>query len=261
MEAPGPICPHCEYDLTGLDKTVCPECGNPFDPDAVFSIVPWSRRRLLGRWTAFWRTFHMAVFRPGEIAMESSRLVPPMIKTCDSFVSTVAAIAAAGTIALAWVYAILMKSEISGKLMLGLVALSTLVFGLCRHFLVCYADFFPSQSLDMVIRPIFARRRSVIRYGCAPAVLAPVLAAPFLVLSIRWPNLLHALWLVGLIVLCAWIICSIRIRSALEPIALWSMTLQVLWQIGRFTLMSLVYQLMGWGAFFLMLLLTSPAGF
>lgn len=28
-------CPRCEYILTGLPERRCPECGEPFDPDAL----------------------------------------------------------------------------------------------------------------------------------------------------------------------------------------------------------------------------------
>ncbi len=28
-------CPACGYDLRGLSQTVCPECGNGFDPDEL----------------------------------------------------------------------------------------------------------------------------------------------------------------------------------------------------------------------------------
>lgn len=30
-EAQRPTCPTCQYDLTGLTRNICPECGTPFD--------------------------------------------------------------------------------------------------------------------------------------------------------------------------------------------------------------------------------------
>ena len=32
------ICPYCEYDLRGLPEPRCPECGQPFDPNAVIPL-------------------------------------------------------------------------------------------------------------------------------------------------------------------------------------------------------------------------------
>jgi len=46
------FCKHCEYKLTGLARNVCPECGQPFDPDCrhTFTRHPdwrrWQRRVL-----------------------------------------------------------------------------------------------------------------------------------------------------------------------------------------------------------------------
>jgi predicted amidophosphoribosyltransferase len=35
-EAKYRFCPHCQYDLTGLDPSgICPECGRRFSPDLL----------------------------------------------------------------------------------------------------------------------------------------------------------------------------------------------------------------------------------
>lgn len=36
----GVICPHCSYDVRGLPRAVCPECGQAFDPTAVKRVRP-----------------------------------------------------------------------------------------------------------------------------------------------------------------------------------------------------------------------------
>lgn len=48
-------CPVCHYSLEGLTEPVCPECGNPFDPDWLYSVdyeysIQWTPRRKLIAW-------------------------------------------------------------------------------------------------------------------------------------------------------------------------------------------------------------------
>ncbi|NOX58627.1 MAG: hypothetical protein GXP29_07185 [Planctomycetes bacterium] len=51
-------CPECEYNLTGLDRDVCPECGEGFDRKRLLAVAPspvpiWGWRREIGSPKAF----------------------------------------------------------------------------------------------------------------------------------------------------------------------------------------------------------------
>ncbi len=53
----GALCPECNYDVRGLASVRCPECGTDLtDARARQTQIPWSYRRTLGGWRAFWRT-------------------------------------------------------------------------------------------------------------------------------------------------------------------------------------------------------------
>ncbi|MEZ6084435.1 MAG: hypothetical protein R3E58_10980 [Phycisphaerae bacterium] len=69
-------CPLCEYNHTGLDNDLCPECGQPFDRkkllaelDAVNQPIPiWSQRTQLGTAHALLATILTIWFRPIHFA-------------------------------------------------------------------------------------------------------------------------------------------------------------------------------------------------
>lgn len=44
----GARCPRCDYDLRGLTRNICPECGTPFDPRNLARPEPIWRRTLRG---------------------------------------------------------------------------------------------------------------------------------------------------------------------------------------------------------------------
>src|SRR2546430_17149137 len=65
------FCPHCAYNLRGVQSVNCPECGRPFDRAALASVrLPWARRQRIGRGRAYWRTVFYALFRPFALAAE-----------------------------------------------------------------------------------------------------------------------------------------------------------------------------------------------
>lgn len=64
-------CPICEYNLTGLVESRCPECGEGFDRDelnrpanAEVAATPWERQ---GTWGSFLRTWWLALFDLGGL--------------------------------------------------------------------------------------------------------------------------------------------------------------------------------------------------
>lgn len=58
-------CPECGYSLRGLTSTRCPECGLDLGfIESAESLIPWERRRQIGRFRAYWRTAWLATFRP-----------------------------------------------------------------------------------------------------------------------------------------------------------------------------------------------------
>jgi len=59
------FCPECGYSLRGLTSERCPECGLDLGfIEATESLIPWERRREIGRVRAYWRTVLLATFRP-----------------------------------------------------------------------------------------------------------------------------------------------------------------------------------------------------
>lgn len=57
-------CPDCGYNLRGLTSRRCPECGLALDfLESETPIIPWERRRELGRFRAYWQTVLMVMFR------------------------------------------------------------------------------------------------------------------------------------------------------------------------------------------------------
>jgi hypothetical protein len=79
-----PICPRCGYDLRSIASDRCPECGLIIDRTAMsVSRIPWTHRRSIGRWRAYWRTNLLAIFRPRKLADEIAR--PVSLSDSQSF--------------------------------------------------------------------------------------------------------------------------------------------------------------------------------
>jgi hypothetical protein len=57
-------CPECGYSLRGLTSDRCPECGLRLDfIESDTPLIPWERRRALGRLRAYWQTVWQVMFR------------------------------------------------------------------------------------------------------------------------------------------------------------------------------------------------------
>lgn len=69
-------CPECGYSLRGLTSARCPECGLSLEfirSDAP--LIPWERRRQLGRLRAYWQTVFQVLFRTKRFCRASCRPV------------------------------------------------------------------------------------------------------------------------------------------------------------------------------------------
>ena len=72
----GTICPDCGYDLRRLTGEHCPECGFPLEIVRTQEPqIPWSRRRELGNFRAYWQTVWQVGRRPRRFCLEIVRPV------------------------------------------------------------------------------------------------------------------------------------------------------------------------------------------
>ncbi len=72
----GTACPDCGYDLRGSTSARCSECG--FTLDGLRSRetqVPWSHRRELGWFKAYWKTVWLVLRQPKRFCIEMVRPV------------------------------------------------------------------------------------------------------------------------------------------------------------------------------------------
>jgi hypothetical protein len=64
-------CPHCGYDLRGIDTGRCPECGGIIDAAARKpSQIPWRHRNRNGAVRSYIRTVLWVIFHPGRFRNE-----------------------------------------------------------------------------------------------------------------------------------------------------------------------------------------------
>lgn len=74
--AVGIVCPDCGYDLRGSTSARCPECG--FGLDVLRTretLIPWSHRRDLGWFKAYWKTVWLVLRYPKRFCLEMARPV------------------------------------------------------------------------------------------------------------------------------------------------------------------------------------------
>ena len=72
----GILCPDCGYDLRGSTSDRCPECGFVLEPlRSTESQIPWSHRRQLGRFRAYWKTVWLVARNPKRFCHEIARPV------------------------------------------------------------------------------------------------------------------------------------------------------------------------------------------
>ena len=68
------FCPSCGYSLRGISSDRCPECGLPIDRSQLAeSQIPWSHRRRIGRFRAYWRTVWFCTFHRRRLADQVAR--------------------------------------------------------------------------------------------------------------------------------------------------------------------------------------------
>ncbi len=72
------FCVDCGYNLRGIASDRCPECGWTIDRNALArSRIPWTHRRDIGRWRAYWRTVWLGSRRVKDLALEINRPIDP----------------------------------------------------------------------------------------------------------------------------------------------------------------------------------------
>lgn len=60
----GTYCPDCGYDLRGISAARCPECGLGLEfVEGDVPLLPWARRREIGRLRAYWHTWLLVSLR------------------------------------------------------------------------------------------------------------------------------------------------------------------------------------------------------
>jgi hypothetical protein len=82
--AEGLFCLDCGYDLRGSTNASCPECGFSLELlRSGESQIPWSHRREIGRFRAYWKTVWLVIRWPKRFCSEIAR--PVSYRDAQSF--------------------------------------------------------------------------------------------------------------------------------------------------------------------------------
>lgn len=180
------FCPECGYSLRGLTSERCPECGLLLDfIESDASLIPWERRRAIGRMRAYWQTVFRVIFRNKVFCRAAYRSVSYRDAQLFRWVSILHAyptlLLVTGIVYALHPDLIPSMADESGWLLIGLhwafLFLALLAFtGLPSYF-------FHPRSL-----PIERQNRAVALsyYGCAPLALGPLVFLESVVGALIW---------------------------------------------------------------------------
>jgi hypothetical protein len=244
------FCPECGYSLRGLTSERCPECGLKLDfIESEVSLIPWERRREIGRVRAYWQTVFQVMFRNKVFCRALYRPVNYSAAQRFRWISVlhlyIAAVLSQGVLhALHPDMLPGAAAEVGWSFIAygwGCVLLTLLAFtGIPGYF-------FHARSL-----PIERQNRAVALsyYGCASLALGPVALLAAIVGASVWQTGRHEYltWLIAAlltlaILLWSWVSWSALARRALMGAGrrlLMTWTLPVLWlAVGGLILVGL----------------------
>jgi hypothetical protein len=216
------FCPECGYSLRGLTSDRCPECGLLLDfVESGVSVIPWERRREIGRMRAYWQTVFQVMFRNKLFCRAAYRSVSYRDAQLFRWVSVLCAYAAllliSGVIEALHSDLIPSAADEGGWWFIGLHWVCVLLALLAFTGLPSY--FFHPRS-----QPIERQNRAVALsyYSCAPLGLGPLVFLESVVGALVWGTgdreyltwLIAALLALTLLIWC-WVVWSLLARRAL----------------------------------------------
>lgn len=182
------FCPECTCNLRGLAEGRCPECGRAFDLASLrVSQIPWSARRQIGRFRAYWRTTWLVIARAGRFSEETVRPVDYADAQRFRWLAIVhVLIFALALTAMGFLLGpeALLMSKFFDWLFASIWLLTTAHVALLL--LLAAATGVPSYLFHPKWMPIVAQNRSIALsyYACAPLALMPA-AVILLIVSLQ----------------------------------------------------------------------------
>ncbi|MBU0617201.1 MAG: hypothetical protein KKI02_05755 [Planctomycetes bacterium] len=192
------FCPDCGYSLRGLTSERCPECGLKLDfIESEVSLIPWERRREIGRLRAYWQTVLLVMFRNKVFCRAAYRPVGYHDARSFRWVSILHAYGPAllclGVLHLLHPDLLPGAADEYGWWLIGLNWVCVLLALLAFTGMPSY--FFHPRSLPMARQN---RAVALSYYGCAPLALGPVMLLGFIIGAAVWGTGKHE-YLTGLI--------------------------------------------------------------